>query len=203
VPYFIDEAGVTCAVADLLIGSGCVSLASAIAGAENNARVPAMRTPELADWVVGSGLTFAECAAIQPSYCCGRPGGTLAIDDYGDAGAGGSGAGGEGAGGSGAGSSTTSGGGQGGLLTGGHGGVGGAAGSGGDGGDAGAAGASGGTAGGGGEAGSGGQAARAGGREGARLASNVWRPRGSPAIAVLSFGFFALIARRNERMRRP
>lgn len=76
-PYFIDHEGRACAAAYLIIESGRRDLAERIDRAYHNAYVPDMHDAELARWVSTSGLTLAEVALIQPTYCaCG----------YGDAG---------------------------------------------------------------------------------------------------------------------
>ena len=72
VPYFIDADGVPCAVGFLVIDSGFADVARQIEASENNARLLAMTHPALPAWIAASGLTAAECAQIQPSYCdCG------------------------------------------------------------------------------------------------------------------------------------
>lgn len=68
VPYFIDDAGTTCAMAHLVIESGHEVAARKIAGRENNARIRQMQSPELAAWLASSGLTLEEAALIQPGY---------------------------------------------------------------------------------------------------------------------------------------
>lgn len=69
VPTFIDHEGRACAVGALMLASGHDTLAHAIARDENHDRIPHISTEGLADWVAQSGLTAAECARIQPSYC--------------------------------------------------------------------------------------------------------------------------------------
>lgn len=68
VPYFIDDRGVACAVAHLMIESGYEESARAIAERENNAWLMEMSSPEVAAWVPKSGLTAEEAAWIQPTY---------------------------------------------------------------------------------------------------------------------------------------
>jgi hypothetical protein len=69
VPYFIDRDGRACAVGALIIASGHATLAARVSSTENNALLADMTTPGLSDWVANSGLSLAECARIQPSYC--------------------------------------------------------------------------------------------------------------------------------------
>lgn len=68
-PYFIDRDGRACAVGALIIASGDEELAERVSATENNARLREMTTPGLTEWVEKSGLSLAECAQIQPSYC--------------------------------------------------------------------------------------------------------------------------------------
>jgi hypothetical protein len=68
VPYFIDDQGVPCAMAHLVIASGHATAARAIAARENNAYLLDMRSPELSGWLATSGLTAQEAAFIQPTY---------------------------------------------------------------------------------------------------------------------------------------
>lgn len=67
-PIFIDADGRACAVAHLMIESGWEAQAKAIAEHENFARLPEMRSPEVAAWLPVSGLTAEEATLIQPSY---------------------------------------------------------------------------------------------------------------------------------------
>ncbi len=70
-PYFIDDEGRACAMAHLIQVSGAPALAETVRARENNARVAAMTT-DLGPWLEENGLTAAEAARIQPSYCsCG------------------------------------------------------------------------------------------------------------------------------------
>lgn len=68
VPYFIDDRGVACAVAHLMIESGHEDAANAISRRENNAWLMEMTSPEVAEWIPTSGLTAEEAAWIQPTY---------------------------------------------------------------------------------------------------------------------------------------
>jgi hypothetical protein len=69
-PEFIDSHGTRCAVAHLMEISGQRELVLYIAKADNNARVGKLaRLPELRAWLAGVGLSLAEAARIQPTYC--------------------------------------------------------------------------------------------------------------------------------------
>ena len=68
VPVFIDERGVACAVAQLLIDSGQRDLAERVQATDNHGYLLEMKVPGLESWIVGSGLTAEELASIQPSY---------------------------------------------------------------------------------------------------------------------------------------
>jgi hypothetical protein len=73
-PIFIDDDGRACAVGALVLASD-PTLARAVARDEDEARLADMKTPGLNEWIAKSGLTFDECAWIQPSYCTdGCPG---------------------------------------------------------------------------------------------------------------------------------
>lgn len=200
VPHFIDRAGTTCAVAQLLIDSGHVAMAEHIAATQNLLAVDAMSAEGLDEWIAESGLSPAECAMVQPGYCCGHGPGR-AFEYYeedvvppADAGDGGGDEGNLGFGGWSAGESSSAAGG--GVATGGVGGsTGGSGGAGGAGGAIGTGGA--------GSGGMGGHAAieRQQGVSAVALVSSR-RPRAmplqSPALATLSLGFLALIVRRNK-----
>jgi hypothetical protein len=72
-PYFIDDDGRTCAMAQLIIDSGHADLAEALARTQNYARIRDMHSPALAAWLAASGLSLEEAAWIQPGYgppCC-------------------------------------------------------------------------------------------------------------------------------------
>lgn len=74
-PVFIDAEDRACAVGHLIIESGHEDAARRIASRENLARLPDMRSPEVAAWLATSGLTAAEATRIQPSYSamfCGQ-----------------------------------------------------------------------------------------------------------------------------------
>ncbi|HEY3497650.1 MAG TPA: hypothetical protein VGK73_23290 [Polyangiaceae bacterium] len=69
-PYFVDAQGTRCAMAHLLELGGEAALVRRIATTRNNARVR-----ELADerrllaWLDAAGISVAEAALIQPTYC--------------------------------------------------------------------------------------------------------------------------------------
>jgi len=68
-PYFIDDHGTACAVAQLILDSGAEELAHRVADRENHAYVPDMTTEGLGEWADAHGFTVDELAMIQPSYC--------------------------------------------------------------------------------------------------------------------------------------
>lgn len=68
VPVFIDERGVACAVAQLIIDSGQRELAQRVRATDNHGYLLEMKVPGLDTWIAGSGLTAEELASIQPSY---------------------------------------------------------------------------------------------------------------------------------------
>ncbi len=196
VPHFIDRAGTTCAVAQLLIDSGHVAMAEHIAATQNLLAIDAMSAEGLDEWIAESGLSPAECAMVQPGYCCGRgPGRAFEYDEEdvvppADAGDGGGDDGNLGFGGWSAEESSSA---AGGVATGGAGGS--------TGGSGGAM-----NTGGAGSGGMGGNAAieRQQGVSAVALVSSR-RPRAmplhSPALATLSLGFLALVVRRNKGIR--
>lgn len=73
IPYFVDDRGVACAVANLMIQDGLQAEVDRIARANNHVRVMDVTEGALVDWVVGSGLTQEEAARIQPGYDFMRP----------------------------------------------------------------------------------------------------------------------------------
>lgn len=68
VPVFIDERGVACAVAQLVIDSGARELAERVQKTDNRGYLLEMNVPGLAEWIAASGLTGEELASIQPAY---------------------------------------------------------------------------------------------------------------------------------------
>lgn len=80
-PFFVDAAGVPCAVAHLLAASGELGLVERIATKRNNALVEELVSePRLVAWLDAAGISLSEAAAIQPSYSyapadslCGGP----------------------------------------------------------------------------------------------------------------------------------
>lgn len=69
-PIFIDARGVRCAMAHLLEVGGEGALVSKIASERNLAYVRELTDePRLLAWLAAAGITAAEAAAIQPSYC--------------------------------------------------------------------------------------------------------------------------------------
>jgi hypothetical protein len=71
-PAFIDERGVTCAVAELMIRSGAGELAGRVRDRMNFASIGqmlAVMPDELAAWAERAGLTPVEMAMVQPDYC--------------------------------------------------------------------------------------------------------------------------------------
>jgi len=70
VPYFVDASGTRCAVAHLIESTGNGDLVAAVAQRRNHARVRELEgDPALRAWLARAGLTAAEAARIQPSYC--------------------------------------------------------------------------------------------------------------------------------------
>lgn len=71
-PAFIDDRGVTCAVAELMIRSGAGELAGRVRDRLNFASIGqmlAVMPDELAAWAERAGLTPVEMAMVQPHYC--------------------------------------------------------------------------------------------------------------------------------------
>ena len=68
-PYFVDDAGRACAVADLIVQSGHGALADRVRAEHNFDRIAEMRSEGLVRWAHDSGLTVDELALIQPGYC--------------------------------------------------------------------------------------------------------------------------------------
>jgi hypothetical protein len=69
-PYFIDARGVRCAMAHLMELGGAAALVARIARTRNNAFVRELADePELLAWLDAAGLSVAEAARIQPTYC--------------------------------------------------------------------------------------------------------------------------------------
>ena len=69
VPVFIDGLGRACAVGQLMIESGAEPLAQRIAMDERLEYLATIETQGVSEWVAASGLTLAELARIQPTYC--------------------------------------------------------------------------------------------------------------------------------------
>lgn len=70
VPYFVDAFGTRCAVAHLIESTGGTALVAQIARSMNNAFVFELAAiPDLQAWLEKAGITVAEAARIQPSYC--------------------------------------------------------------------------------------------------------------------------------------
>lgn len=67
-PFFYGDDGRVCAVADLLIHTGCRPLADSIVQWNNNARVREMHFPEVVQWAKHYGFTKKDLAFIQPQY---------------------------------------------------------------------------------------------------------------------------------------
>jgi hypothetical protein len=70
IPYFVDANGTHCAMAHLIASTGAGELVARVAAAKNNAFIRELSAdPELLSWLEEAGLTVAEAARIQPSYC--------------------------------------------------------------------------------------------------------------------------------------
>jgi hypothetical protein len=67
-PRFIDDRGVPCAVAYLLLASGATELAHAIDAQHEYAYILDIEVPALAEWADDHGLSRLELAMIQPRY---------------------------------------------------------------------------------------------------------------------------------------
>jgi hypothetical protein len=69
-PYFVDASGTRCAMAHLLELGGEAELVGRIARERNNAWLRELvDEPRLLAWLAAAGISVAEAAAIQPSYC--------------------------------------------------------------------------------------------------------------------------------------
>jgi hypothetical protein len=70
VPYFVDPFGTRCAMAHLIESTGETALVARVAATMNNALVRDLEADaSLQAWLATAGLTAAEAARIQPSYC--------------------------------------------------------------------------------------------------------------------------------------
>ncbi|MCC6624562.1 MAG: hypothetical protein IT385_25160 [Deltaproteobacteria bacterium] len=77
VTVFVDERDVPCAVAHLMRHDGRVDLVARLAATRNTATIQEMGAdPEVVAWLEGVGLSPAEAARIQPSYCFSNRGGS-------------------------------------------------------------------------------------------------------------------------------
>ena len=69
-PYFVDAFGTRCAMAHLIESTGESGLVARVAATANNALVRELEADlALGAWLDAFGLTAAEAARIQPSYC--------------------------------------------------------------------------------------------------------------------------------------
>ena len=68
IPVFIDDRGVACAVAQLMIDSGNDVLARRIHASDNHGHLLEMKVVGLEEWIATTGLTAGELASIQPQY---------------------------------------------------------------------------------------------------------------------------------------
>jgi MYXO-CTERM domain-containing protein len=69
-PYFVDESGTRCAVAHLIEATGEHDLVERVRRTRNNAFVNELAGDRgLRHWLASAGLSAAEAARIQPSYC--------------------------------------------------------------------------------------------------------------------------------------
>lgn len=70
IPIFIDDAGTRCAMGHLIERAGGEDLVMHVANTRNHDRVHALTDlDELVVWLEANGITAAEAALIQPSYC--------------------------------------------------------------------------------------------------------------------------------------
>lgn len=68
-PFFVDDRGVRCAMANLIETHGGAALVARVAATANNAYVRELASdPELRGWLAVNGLTAQEAARIQPAY---------------------------------------------------------------------------------------------------------------------------------------
>ncbi len=74
-PYFIDKYGTACAVGQLIIASGNMTIAEKIRAENNYAYIVDLAKiyPELPEWATKNGFELAELAWIQPIYPCANP----------------------------------------------------------------------------------------------------------------------------------
>ncbi|MDI1477295.1 hypothetical protein [Polyangium sp. y55x31] len=69
-PYFVDAFGTRCAMAHLIESTGETDLVTRVAATANNAFIREIEGDiALRAWLDRAGLTAAEAARIQPSYC--------------------------------------------------------------------------------------------------------------------------------------
>lgn len=68
VPVFLGANRVYCAVGHLMVQDGQQTLVDSIVASNNLIRLADHPQNAASDWIVGSGLTYEECALIQPSY---------------------------------------------------------------------------------------------------------------------------------------
>lgn len=69
-PTFVDDDGIRCAMAELIWSTGETELVERVAAGSNHAYVRDLAEDEaFAQWLDRNGLTVAEAARIQPSYC--------------------------------------------------------------------------------------------------------------------------------------
>ncbi len=67
-PYFIDERGTACAVGQVIISTGFLSLAEKISRENNYALIEDLHYPELKSWAAQFGFVLDELKWIQPTY---------------------------------------------------------------------------------------------------------------------------------------
>lgn len=67
-PCFMGANGVYCALGYLMVQDGRQATVDAIVAADNNIRLADHPQNPASEWILRSGLTFEECALIQPSY---------------------------------------------------------------------------------------------------------------------------------------
>lgn len=68
IPYFVDHAGVPCAMAYLMQQAGATELVTTVAATNNHVYINDVTAGPVLDWIQQSGLTQAEAARVQPSY---------------------------------------------------------------------------------------------------------------------------------------
>ena len=67
-PYFIDNFGTYCAVADVLAFKGEFGIIESVMETDPFARIIEINSPKFEKWAASSGLSIKELGEIQPAY---------------------------------------------------------------------------------------------------------------------------------------